>query len=337
MRDPAFWWRRAGLAANLLAPAAAAYGAIAARSFKQRGLQARVPVVCVGNLTVGGGGKTPTALAIAKIYREAGHRPVFLTRGYGGRLAGPVRVDIAAHRAVDVGDEPLLLARVAPTVVSGDRVAGAGLAAAIGADVIVMDDGFQNPSLAKDFALLVVDGRRGIGNGRLLPAGPLRAPLALQLDHADALLVIGDATEARGLITQAADRALAIFYGHFEPDQALIAALKTEPVLAYAGIADPGKFFATLAAAGISASATVAFPDHHRYAPADASRLLAHADRDGLRLLTTEKDLARMRGEPQLAALVERSSALPITLALQEPDAVRRLVLEVTRTKRSPS
>ena len=162
--------------AALLSPLAAVYGAIAARRLAQAATRAGIPVICVGNPTVGGAGKTPAAMAIARLLIEAGERPCFLTRGYGGRLAGPLVVE-AGHTAVQVGDEPLLLARVAPTVVAANRVAGAELAREKGASVIVMDDGFQNPSLAKDFSILVIDGARGIGNGRVLPAGPLRAPL----------------------------------------------------------------------------------------------------------------------------------------------------------------
>ncbi len=136
-----------------------------------------MPVICLGNLTIGGAGKTPAALAVAHLLLAAHERPFFLSRGYGGRLAGPVRVDPSFHHAADVGDEPLMLARLAPTIVARDRVAGAHVARSAGASVIVMDDGFQNPSLIKDLAILLVDGRRGIGNGRIIPAGPLRAPL----------------------------------------------------------------------------------------------------------------------------------------------------------------
>ena len=174
MREPSFWWGEASLASALLAPLAAIYGAVAQARLGARGRRAGAPVVCIGNLTVGGAGKTPTALAVARMLAAAGERPVFLSRGYGGTLAGPVRVDPARHGAHDVGDEPLLLARTAPTIVARDRVKGAAIAA--GASVIVMDDGFHNPSLAKDFSVLVVDARRGIGYGRVIPAGPLRAP-----------------------------------------------------------------------------------------------------------------------------------------------------------------
>src|SRR6202451_1017944 len=179
IREPAFWWRNGG--GTLLAPFAAIYGAVAWSRIQGQGQPAGVPVICLGNLTAGGAGKTPAALAVAHLLLAAHERPFFLSRGYGGKLAGPVRVDPSFHHAADVGDEPLMLARLAPTIVARDRVAGARVARAAGSSVIVMDDGFQNPSLSKALALLLVDGRRGIGNGRVIPAGPLRAPLDIQI------------------------------------------------------------------------------------------------------------------------------------------------------------
>jgi len=189
MREPAFWWQPG--TGGLLTPFAVLYGAVAAVRMQAHGVRAGLPVICLGNLTVGGAGKTPAALAVAHLLHAARERPFFLSRGYGGRLAGPLRVNPAIHHAADVGDEPLLLTRLAPTIVARDRVAGAKFAQFAGASVIVMDDGLQNPSLAKDLAIVLVDGRRGIGNGRIIPAGPLRAPLGWQLDRAQALVVVG--------------------------------------------------------------------------------------------------------------------------------------------------
>ncbi|MEX0752460.1 MAG: tetraacyldisaccharide 4'-kinase, partial [Xanthobacteraceae bacterium] len=248
MREPSFWWREPGLEAALLAPLAAVYGAVAGLRMRWPGRAVGVPVVCVGNLTVGGAGKTPAALAIGRMLADAGHRVFFLSRGYGGSFIGPVRVDPARHGAAEVGDEPLLLARHAPTIVSHDRVAGAEIARAAGATVIVMDDGFQNPSLHKDFALIVLDGRRGIGNGRAIPAGPLRAALETQLDHAHALLIVGEPSRAAtAALAAATARNIPIFHGRLEPDAAAIANLRGRRFLAFAGIADPEKFFASLA------------------------------------------------------------------------------------------
>ena len=216
--------------------------------WQRNGVSAGVPVVCIGNPTVGGAGKTPAALTVARMLAADGETPVFLTRGYGGRLAGPVRVDPLQHRAADVGDEPLLLARAHATVVARDRVARARRRRWRRApSVIVMDDGFQNPSLAKDFSVLVVDGRRGIGNGRTIPAGPLRAPLGAQLDRAQALIVVGEGAAA-SVMDEARKRALPVFGARLAPDAAFIASLAGKRVLAFAGIGDPEKFFATLRA-----------------------------------------------------------------------------------------
>src|SRR4051794_32272047 len=192
MREPDFWWRPPAARAVMLSPLAAVYGAVAAARLRQSGSDSGIPVLCVGNLTLGGAGKTPTALAMAQWLHEAGLKPFFLTRGYGGQAAGPLRVDLTRHTAAAIGDEAVLLARAAPTIVSRDRPAGAALANDSGANCIVMDDGFQNPSLRKTFSLIVADGGRGVGNGRVFPAGPLRAPLGAQLARVDALLVLGE-------------------------------------------------------------------------------------------------------------------------------------------------
>jgi tetraacyldisaccharide 4'-kinase len=248
-----------------------------------------------------------------------------LSRGYGGRLAGPIVVDAAHHRAADVGDEPLLLARAAPTIVSRDRVAGAAAARAAGAGVVVMDDGFQSPGLRKDRSILVVDGRRGIGNGRVFPAGPLRAPLQDQLGRAKALMVIG--TGAVGEAVAAMARDIPVFHGRLDPDAQILALLKGQPVLAFAGIGDPEKFFATLREAGIEIGATVPFPDHHRYRRFEARDLIERAGRAGLVLTTTEKDQARLAGQDDLAALAAITRALPVTLQVAEAAAFRDWVL----------
>jgi tetraacyldisaccharide 4'-kinase len=332
MREPSFWWRAAGIEAALLAPFAAAYGAVAAQRLRRSGHQIGIPVICVGNLTVGGAGKTPTALAFAQYLLAAGQRPFFLSRGYGGRLSGPLRVEPLRHCADDVGDEPLLLARTAPTIIARDRVAGAEAAQAAGASVIVMDDGFQNPSLAKDFSVLVLDGRRGIGNGRVIPAGPLRAPLRAQLDRTHAMLVIGAASNLSSpVIAAATARGIPIFHGSLEPDRNAVAALGGQRVLAFAGIGDPDKFFTTLIEAGIEVAARRSFPDHHRYSRAEAETLLAQAAGEDLLPVTTEKDLARMAGVDDLAALAKAARPLPVTLRIDEEHALRKLLLAVLR------
>jgi tetraacyldisaccharide 4'-kinase len=335
MREPPFWWRDAGIEAQLLAPAAALYGAVAARRLTGQGRRAGVPVVCIGNPTVGGAGKTPAALAVARMLKAAGERPVLLSRGYGGRLRGPLAVDPSRHGAADVGDEPLLLARAAPTIVARDRVKGAAAALAAGAGVIVMDDGFQNPSLVKDVSILVVDGRRGIGNGRVIPAGPLRAPLPAQLDRAHALVLVGPVAGAASVGAEARARGLAVFAARLEPDAEFIAALGRRRVLAFAGIGDPQKVFVTLADAGVSVAATRRFADHHRYTPAEARSLCEAADNDGLVLVTTEKDLARLAGDAEMADLAARARALPVKLVFEEEAAFRTLLLEKTAAARA--
>jgi len=320
MREPAFWSGSDTLLSTVLTPAAALYGAIAGRRMARPGRSAGLPVICIGNLTLGGAGKTPTALAVGRILADAGHRPGFLSRGYGGRLAGPVAVDPRTHTAADVGDEPLLLARAASTVVARDRVAGARAARDTGADVIVMDDGFQNPSLEKNLSVIVVDGARGIGNGRVFPAGPLRASLAAQLERAQAVLLIGE--DRHGMAARvAAVPGLRLFRGALAPDAAALAGLAGKPVLAYAGIGDPSKFFDTLRAAGIAVADTAAFPDHHRFTAAEMADLLARAQRAGLALVSTEKDLARLAGDPAAAPLMARTAALPVRLEVEAQDA----------------
>ena len=325
MREPDFWWRSGS--GGVLGPLAAVYGAVVARRMRSPGQKVGVPVICLGNLTVGGAGKTPAALAVVELLLGANGRPFFLSRGYGGRLAGPLRVDPAIHAAAAVGDEPLLLARLAPTIVARDRLAGAKAAQLAGAGAIVMDDGFQNPALIKDLAILVVDGRRGVGNGRVIPAGPLRAPLQSQIVRAQALVIVGPPAGAAAVAELARRHNVAIFHGRLEPDRAVLAGLGTRKVLAFAGIADPEKFFATLAEAGIAIAERVRFADHHRYTAAEAQALVAGADAANLVLLTTEKDLVRLAGNPRVAALAARARALPVRLVIEEAEAFRQLVL----------
>ena len=323
MREPRFW-RQPGAPARCLAPLAAIYGAVAGARMARPGARVGAPVICVGNLTIGGAGKTPTAIAIAKLLIAQGRKPFFLSRGYGGTLAGPVRVG-SPHRAADVGDEPLLLAATAPTIVARDRVRGAAAAVSAGANVIVMDDGFQNPSLAKNFSLVVLDGEYGIGNGLVFPAGPLRAPLDVQLDRASALLVLGDEQPSgRDVIAQA--RKLPVLRGRLVPDPAAIAAFAGHRLLAYAGIAYPEKFFATLAAAGVATPVTRAFPDHHVLTRTETEELLHVAERDGLSLVTTEKDFVRLRGDADTAALADKTSVLPVRLVIDDEGAIETLL-----------
>lgn len=325
MRAPAFWWQAPGLWSGVLAPFGAIYGAIAGARMQRAGARANVPVICVGDPTVGGAGKTPVAIAVAKTLIAQGKRPYFLTRGYGGREPGPLLLDPAKHGAAEVGDEPLLLAAVAPVVVSADRVAGAKLAAQSGADVIVMDDGFQNPALFKNLSLLVIDAKGGVGNGRVFPAGPLRAPLMQQLERANAAVLIGNGEAGE----QAARQARQVLRATIVPDAGAAAALQGKALLAYAGIGRPEKFFATLESVGGNIAERRAFPDHHAFSAGEASELLSAARRRNLTLVTTGKDLARMQGNAALRELAGASQVLPITLRFEDESALKALLSSV--------
>jgi tetraacyldisaccharide 4'-kinase len=335
MREPAFWHRPRSWQSVLLAPFAAIYGAIAARRLAKRGEVAAVPVICVGNYHVGGAGKTPTVLALAALLRSMGERPVVVSRGYGGRLQGPLVVVPQRHGAADVGDEPLMMAAQVTVIVARDRAAGARLAEAEGASVILLDDGFQNPALAKDLALIVIDGRRGLGNGCVFPAGPLRAPLPPQLARTDALIVVGEGEAAASVAAELAARHKPVLRARLLPDDGAIATLRGRRCLAFAGIGDPPRFFATLRASGIDVADEVAFADHHAFTPGELDGLLARAARGDLTLVTTEKDMARLRGDPALAAKSAAIVAFKVSLQIGDGGALRELVAPVLGARRS--
>lgn len=321
MRAPGFWSDPEALVGRLLAPLGVLVGAVTLAKMRRQGARAAVPVLCVGNPTVGGAGKTPAAQWLAARLAASGHRPAILARGYGGSLAGPIVVDPARHAPAEVGDEPLLHARHALTIVARDRVAGSALAVARGATVIVMDDGFQNPSLAKTRSLLVVDGAHGVGNGRVLPAGPLRAPLAPQLARADALLVIGPGEAGDELAAMAARLGHPVMRGSLVVEPEARAWLQDRDVLAFCGIGRPAKFVETLGAAGVRNAVLRPFPDHHAYSDADAARLLAEAKATGLPLVTTEKDAVKLKGSPALDRLAAAATVVAVTLAVNEAEA----------------
>lgn len=341
MREPGFWYppRRGTVpaAARLLSPAGFFYGLagrLRRRTSKQE--QAAVPVVCIGNITAGGAGKTPVAMTIAERLAAKGERIHFLTRGYGGREQGPIRVDPAHHGASDVGDEPLLLAAVAPTWVAANRPEGAAAAVRGGAGLIVMDDGFQNPSLAKDFSILVVDAAAGIGNGRLVPAGPLRERVDDALARANALVLTGRGHAGDGIAARARARGLPVFNSIVRPPAP--ADLGDGPFLAFAGIGRPEKFFGTLRELGAEIAETVAFADHHMYRENDAVRLLVRARELGARLITTEKDAARLTHAPAASArfrLAEAALRLPVRALVADIDSLMSLISDaVARARR---
>jgi tetraacyldisaccharide 4'-kinase len=329
VREPDFWYRPSSWKAHLLRPLASLYGAVAASRLRRQGIEARIPVLCVGNYHGGGAGKTPAVLALTKILRELGETPVVLTRGYGGRLRGPVMVQPSRHSAADVGDEPLMLASHVPVAVARERVDGVALATSQAASVILMDDGFQNPAVAKDTSLIVIDSDRGIGNGYVIPAGPLRAPLAPQLDRTDALIVVGRGTAASTIAARIAAQAdRPVLSAQIAPDPACVARLAGQRVLAFAGIGDPGRFFRTLRAAGINVVHEQSFPDHHRFSTGDLDALIADARRQGLTLVTTEKDLARLRRHGEVPAFADHIVAFQVTLEFDDGARLRKFLSE---------
>ncbi|HEX9789158.1 MAG TPA: tetraacyldisaccharide 4'-kinase [Kiloniellales bacterium] len=303
MRAPEFWTKGGALSA-LLAPVGAAVGlAGRLRRARVRPIRVPIPVLCVGNLVAGGAGKTPVALSLLAAMTARGLAPHALSRGYGGSEAGPLRVDPARYDAAHVGDEALLLAAVAPTWVARDRAAGARAIAAAGGGAVVMDDGFQNPAVAKDLSLLVVDGAYGFGNGRLIPAGPLRERVADGLARADAVVLLEPDTlglsrplSARQPVLHA--RIAPTADGH---------RLAGKRVLAFAGIGRPEKFFATLDSLGAVLVACRAYADHHPYRSAEIDEIVARAESLDAVLVTTEKDAvrlpSRMRARVQVVAV----------------------------------
>ncbi|RMH46170.1 MAG: tetraacyldisaccharide 4'-kinase [Alphaproteobacteria bacterium] len=292
MRAPAFWTRPPGLLARALAPLGAGYALATRLRLVRPGLRLPVPVICVGNLTAGGSGKTPLVIALVERLAARGVAVHVLSRGHGGRLRGPLRVDPVRHRAADVGDEPLLLAAFAPVWVARDRAAGGRAACAAGAQVIVMDDGFQNPALVKDLSLLVVDAETGFGNGLCIPAGPLREPLSAGLARADLVVAVGaDPARLVRRWPQLAGRPLV---------GARIVARETgmpwqgQRVVAFAGIGRPKKFFATLRGLGAEIVAAHPLGDHAPLSPRLLARLVREAEAQDALLVTTDKDAVRL-------------------------------------------
>ena len=321
MRAPRFWdGKSAGakVLAPLLSPLAALYGIGANLSRKrQKTFRPHAKVVCVGNLTLGGTGKTPIAIALAEALLRRGAKAVFLSRGYRGRLAGPVVVDLTQHCADDVGDEPLLLARAATTIISRDRAAGAALADKLGAEIIIMDDGHQNFSLRKDFSIVVIDAKTGFGNGRLFPAGPLREPIGAGLDRANAVILVGKGN------LQLAKFEGPILAARLAPTKE--GAIEGERLIAFAGIGRPEKFFDTLSEMGGLICGARSFPDHHAYSENDIRQLRASAADLNARLVTTEKDFVRIAPHQR-----ENIQAVPIRAQFEDAKALEQLLKKLS-------
>lgn len=300
--------------------------------------RAAVPIICIGNLTVGGTGKTPLALTLAERLIRSGEVVHFLTRGYGGSEHGPLRVDLTRDTAASVGDEPLLLAELAPTWVAVNRVEGAAAAARAGARLIIMDDGFQNPSLTKDFSLLVVDAHAGLGNARLVPAGPLRERMSDALKRTSAVMIVGRGHAADMIAARARNSALPVFRSILRAKDA--PDLDGKHVLAFAGIGRPEKFYATLGELHADILASEDFPDHHMFTEADAQRLLVKARRLKATLVTTEKDRVRLFSAPEGSArarLRDAALTVPVRALIDELPTLEALIRDAVAQARAPS
>jgi len=307
MRAPDFWQRGAsGFWPTLLAPAALLYRlGFLARSGRARPQPGRIPVICIGAATVGGAGKTPLTAALARRLRQQGRKVHIVTRGFGGSERGPLLVDPGRHAARDVGDEALLLLQAAPTWVARNRAEGAQAAAQAGADLVLLDDGLQNPTIAKTFSFLAVDGATGFGNGRLLPAGPLREPVATAVARCQAAVIIG---EDEAGIAASLPASMPRLSARIEPVG--VDALRPRRWFAFCGLGTPGKFRRTLDEIGLDLAGWRQFPDHHRYTERELAGLRAEAARLTAGLLTTRKDWVRLRPD-------DRSGITPLDIVLR--------------------
>lgn len=345
MKTPAFWYGTPpgaggpGLTGRtlpiLLAPLGLLYGLGGIIRWAMAGEPETlgVPVICVGNLVAGGTGKTPVSLSLIAAAKARGLTPHALSRGHGGREKGPLRVDPARHQASDVGDEPLLLAAAAPCWIAADRRQGARAAIAAGADLIIMDDGFQNPGIAKDLSVIVVDGAVGFGNGLMIPAGPLREPVGRGLARAQAVVVMGDDLHDAASAT----RPLPLLQGRLVPDMDGSGGapdwLDGSPVIAFAGIGRPQKFFETLTGLGARLVETHPFPDHHPYLASEIEELDRRASAAGARLVTTAKDAVRIA--PGLRDRIDgRLRILPVRVEWTRPQAMDQLLDQLFSSSR---
>lgn len=324
---PPFWWEKPDWRAYGLYPLSRLYGFIAARRMiKARRSRLDVPVLCVGNFTVGGTGKTPVAIALAKQARKMHLTPGFLSRGYGGSIHEPHVVDSKQDSARQVGDEPLLLSDHAITAITPNRLAGGRLLMEHGCDLIIMDDGFQSAQIHMDYALVVVDGRYGVGNGHVLPGGPLRARLIDQMRFATGIVRMGENRAGDAVIRQAARAGRPIFEAWLRTRSADKFAGRR--FLAFAGIGHPEKFFRTVAEAGGEVAMSRSFPDHHFYSGDELREIANTAESSGLELITTAKDLVRLRNSVVSSELVDKLNVLEIDAVFENANAAERVIDE---------
>ena len=330
MKPPHFWWQhKQTCSARLLSPFGVLYGAIAGRRLRYVSASVPIPVICVGNFTVGGSGKTPVVDSIRHLLADHEHRPFVLSRGYGGRLKGPLRVNPTLHTAHDVGDEPMLLAcqhgNYNQVIISRDRVRGAELALEHGASCIVMDDGLQNPSLYKNIVLNVVDAQVGFGNTLCIPAGPLRAPLKAQWPLIDAVVLIGEGSSSAGIIADAEKHSKPVLRAKLIPDPLQATYLHTKNVVAFAGIGRPEKFFETLQHIGATLQSARVFADHRPYEDAELKALQHQARTHHAQLVTTRKDFMRLSLH-QKEFLKDDLYVLDVTLEWESPEDIQKLL-----------
>jgi tetraacyldisaccharide 4'-kinase len=322
-KQPDFWYIRNSACKKVLSPLSVfyQYGILVSQLFHSV-QEINVPVICVGNLVVGGAGKTPTVLSIADILKSLGKKVHILTRGYGGKERGPILLDLDCHNAELVGDEPLLLAQSSPTWVSKDRVLGAHAAVKAGAEIILMDDGFQNLSLRKDLSFLVVDGTYGFGNECMIPAGPLREPIEGGIARADVVVVVGD--DLYGVAKYVSSKP--IIKAIFVPDKQSVQLVADRPVIAFAGIAHPDKFFNSVVSAGGQILHRQTFQDHHRFRQDEIQSLLEKANTHNALLLTTDKDHVRL--SPEAKRFV---SSFKVSLKFKHVDDLIKLLKPVLK------
>ncbi|ACT56874.1 tetraacyldisaccharide 4'-kinase [Candidatus Liberibacter asiaticus] len=321
MKSPLFWWKARGFYSFFLYPISWIYSFISSKLMKRgQRLHAPIPVICVGGFVMGGTGKTPTALAIAKAVIDKNLKPGFLSRGYGRKSRISFRVDLEKHSAYDVGDEPLLLARRAVTIVTSDRKIGVQMLLQEGVDIIIMDDGFHSADLQADFSLIVVNSHRGLGNGLVFPAGPLRVPLSRQLSYVDAILYVGN---KKNVISSIKNKS--VYFAKLKPR--LTFDLSGKKVLAFSGIADTEKFFTTVRQLGALIEQCYSFGDHAHLSDKKIAYLLDQAQQKGLILVTTAKDAMRLHKRPGRAEeIFAKSMVIEVDIVFENPDDLTNLV-----------